>query len=60
KRLAADARILRQIAPSPRRTRPNLPSLCSARLVILGAARSAESRDPARRKPSVFGKELPK
>ena len=28
--------------------------------VILSAARSAESRDPARRKPSVFGKELPK
>lgn len=29
-------------------------------LVILSAARSAESKDPARRKPSVFGKELPK
>ena len=28
--------------------------------VILSAARSAESKDPARRKPSVFGKELPK
>ena len=28
--------------------------------VILSAARSAEAKDPARRKPSVFGKELPK
>ena len=29
-------------------------------LVILSAARSAESKDPALRKPSVFVKELPK
>ncbi len=29
-------------------------------LGILSAARSAESKAPARRKPSVFGKELPK
>ena len=29
-------------------------------LVILSAARSAEPKDPALRKPSVFGKELPK
>ena len=29
-------------------------------LVILSAARSAESKDPALRKPSVFGNELPK
>ena len=29
-------------------------------LVILRAARSAESKDTALRKPSVFGKELPK
>ena len=28
--------------------------------VILSAARSVESKDPALRKPSVFGKELPK
>jgi len=29
-------------------------------LVILSAARSAESKDPVRRQPGVFGKELPK